>query len=245
MLLPLLHVHASRRQRGRCASSTSLLAAAHQLPFVEGYEERLRAVLYGVQIMNEPSRAKFRPSETKRASAGESGSEECRDCTDLLRYYELAIRRMRCRGLPFEIPIVLFAWPDELPVYLQRMRDDKIIFSPAAARGRGYGKVIWDTHVYVCFGEDGERFRAALAGIPPSSSSGGLTPAGEFNRDSFFRTRVREEVVRRFYGADLELLREFVEAADMRNEVSDLSVVNFEHDDTVVTNLQYKNCGRQ
>eukprot|EP00930_Biecheleria_cincta_P033656 TRINITY_DN23317_c0_g1_i1.p1 TRINITY_DN23317_c0_g1~~TRINITY_DN23317_c0_g1_i1.p1 ORF type:complete len:506 (+),score=90.60 TRINITY_DN23317_c0_g1_i1:38-1555(+) len=109
----------------------------------------LKKVLYGVQVINEPNMDKFRPVDHTETEYDLGGSgEQAQDLTDLMQFYEVAILRMRKKGLPLDIPIVLFAWCSEFPVYLERMKNEERYRFGASEKYAVFGQVIWDTHIY-------------------------------------------------------------------------------------------------
>ena len=113
----------------------------------------LARVLWGIQIMNEPNRVKFPPFArgSEGAHAGRPTSYTATatgQYTDLLLWYDRAIRRMRARGLPLEVAVVPFVWPWQLGLYRDRMEQERWL--RFASDWETFGSVVWDTHLYVC-----------------------------------------------------------------------------------------------
>mmetsp|Transcript_20129 Transcript_20129/g.66642 ORF Transcript_20129/g.66642 Transcript_20129/m.66642 type:complete len:591 (+) Transcript_20129:147-1919(+) len=131
----------------------------------------LRDVLWGVQITNENNRIAF-PAYRRGAGAARSGRpasytpEATEGYTDLMLWYDGAIRRMRARGLPKEVAVVPFAWPWQLPTWSERMRAEPWL--DFGSDHSTFGKVVWDTHVYVCNTNSPEWTPRCSFGDPPT-----------------------------------------------------------------------------
>ena len=168
------------------------------LDWAAASEISLASVLYGVQVINEPNTAKFGPGGCFVTSF----KKHLRPYQDLMRYYDLAIRTVRDRGLPLHIPVILYAWTSEMQNYLARMDREPLLRFSQASNYSIFGQVVWDTHVYnAAFDPD---LQQRIQKFPAS-----INPRDWRDPSSAWRSRLRTEIINPAYKEDLRLIRSF------------------------------------